>query len=148
MSATFRTSLTALQRAQKTSKGAPAYSRLINRPLGRVFAAWTQQIDGSSQGVYARPYVEGSGWGTTASIAATTNSSAYYPDVVTDADRKAFLQRVAWVARAIEMSYYPQCDPTSWACTSGSSASAWIANSWAVPSVSAAWPRRWTRSAS
>lgn len=39
MSATFRTSLTALQGAQKTSKGAPAYSRLVNRPLGRVFAA-------------------------------------------------------------------------------------------------------------
>ena len=39
MSATFRTSLGALQRAQKTSKGAPAYSRLVNRPLGRVFAA-------------------------------------------------------------------------------------------------------------
>lgn len=39
MSATFRSSLTALQRAQKTSKGAPAYSRLVNRPLGRVFAA-------------------------------------------------------------------------------------------------------------
>ena len=39
MSATFRTSLSALQRAQKTSKGAPAYSRLVNRPLGRVFAA-------------------------------------------------------------------------------------------------------------
>lgn len=39
MSATFRGSLTALQRAQKTSKGAPAYSRLVNRPLGRVFAA-------------------------------------------------------------------------------------------------------------
>ena len=36
---TFRGSLTELQRAQKTSKGAPAYSRLVNRPLGRVFAA-------------------------------------------------------------------------------------------------------------
>jgi phosphatidylglycerophosphate synthase len=39
MTATFRTSLQQLQRAQKTSKGAPAYSRLVNRPLGRVFAA-------------------------------------------------------------------------------------------------------------
>jgi len=36
---TFRSSLNALQHAQKTSKGAPAYSRLVNRPLGRVFAA-------------------------------------------------------------------------------------------------------------
>lgn len=39
MTETFRTSLRQLQRAQKTSKGAPAYSRLVNRPLGRVFAA-------------------------------------------------------------------------------------------------------------
>ena len=39
MSATFRTSLTALQQAQKTSKGAPAYSRLVNRPFGRLLAA-------------------------------------------------------------------------------------------------------------
>jgi phosphatidylglycerophosphate synthase len=39
VSATFRTSLTALRRVQKTSKGAPAYSRLVNRPLGRFFAA-------------------------------------------------------------------------------------------------------------
>ena len=40
---TFRSSLAALQRAQKTSKGAPAYSRLVNRPLGRVFAAVAHQ---------------------------------------------------------------------------------------------------------
>lgn len=39
MSATFRTSLTALEQAQKTSKGAPAYSRLVNRPFGRLLAA-------------------------------------------------------------------------------------------------------------
>lgn len=44
MSATFRASLVALQRAQKTSKGAPAYSRLINRPLGRVFAAFAHVL--------------------------------------------------------------------------------------------------------
>jgi phosphatidylglycerophosphate synthase len=35
----FRDSLEALKRAQKTSKGAPLYSRLINRRLGRLFAA-------------------------------------------------------------------------------------------------------------
>jgi phosphatidylglycerophosphate synthase len=47
MSQTFRTSLTALQRAQKTSKGAPAYSRLVNRPLGRVFAALAHILGGT-----------------------------------------------------------------------------------------------------
>ncbi len=31
--------LTALAGAQKTSKGAPAYSRFVNRPIGRLFAA-------------------------------------------------------------------------------------------------------------
>lgn len=35
----IRAALSALSRAQKTSKGAPAYSRFVNRPLGRVFAA-------------------------------------------------------------------------------------------------------------
>lgn len=35
----FRTALASLRAAQKTSKGAPAYSRYVNRPLGRVFAA-------------------------------------------------------------------------------------------------------------
>ena len=35
----FKPALRQLASAQKTSKGAPAYSRFINRPLGRVFAA-------------------------------------------------------------------------------------------------------------
>jgi phosphatidylglycerophosphate synthase len=35
----FREALTALRHAQKTSKGAPAYSRLVNRRLGRLLAA-------------------------------------------------------------------------------------------------------------
>ncbi len=35
----FRAGLDALRRAQKTSKGAPLYSRLVNRPFGRVLAA-------------------------------------------------------------------------------------------------------------
>jgi phosphatidylglycerophosphate synthase len=35
----FREALAGLRHAQKTSKGAPAYSRLVNRPLGRLLAA-------------------------------------------------------------------------------------------------------------
>lgn len=35
----FVASINELQRAQKSNKGAPLYSVLINRPLGRVFAA-------------------------------------------------------------------------------------------------------------
>jgi phosphatidylglycerophosphate synthase len=35
----FRTTLRTLARAQKGNVGAPAYSRFVNRPLGRVFAA-------------------------------------------------------------------------------------------------------------
>ena len=35
----LRAALGALAQAQKTSKGAPAYGRFVNRPLGRVFAA-------------------------------------------------------------------------------------------------------------
>lgn len=36
---TYATSLTQLRGAQKSSAGAPAYSRYVNRPLGRRFAA-------------------------------------------------------------------------------------------------------------
>lgn len=36
---TFGTALGDLSRAQKSNKGAPAYSRFVNRKLGRVFAA-------------------------------------------------------------------------------------------------------------
>lgn len=35
----FGAALSSLAAAQKSSKGAPAYSRFVNRPLGRVFAA-------------------------------------------------------------------------------------------------------------
>jgi len=35
----YRAALTALRSRQKTSKGAPAYSRFVNRPLGRRLAA-------------------------------------------------------------------------------------------------------------
>lgn len=41
---TFRESVTALRQAQKSSSGAPAYSRFVNRPLGRVFAAAAHQL--------------------------------------------------------------------------------------------------------
>lgn len=41
---TIRQSIVALQRAQKPSSGAPAYSRFINRPLGRVFAALAHSV--------------------------------------------------------------------------------------------------------
>lgn len=40
---TFSDSLSRLRSAQKTAKGAPLYSLLINRPLGRVFAAGADQ---------------------------------------------------------------------------------------------------------
>lgn len=36
----FRESLTALRSAQKPSRGTPAYSRWVNRPAGRLVAAW------------------------------------------------------------------------------------------------------------
>lgn len=36
---TFRASVHALREAQKSSSGAPAYSRFVNRPLGRLLAA-------------------------------------------------------------------------------------------------------------
>lgn len=40
----FRDSLTRLRAAQKSSKGAPLYSLLVNRPMGRVFAAAAHQV--------------------------------------------------------------------------------------------------------
>lgn len=39
----YRESVRALKEAQKSSSGAPAYSRFINRPLGRRFAAAAHQ---------------------------------------------------------------------------------------------------------
>ncbi|MQY03995.1 CDP-alcohol phosphatidyltransferase family protein [Actinomadura macrotermitis] len=39
MSASFRDALVRLNSAQKTAKGAPAYSRFVNRRLGRLLAA-------------------------------------------------------------------------------------------------------------
>lgn len=40
----FVEAVRSLSRAQKSNKGAPIYSRLINRPLGRVFAAFAYQL--------------------------------------------------------------------------------------------------------
>jgi len=40
----FRAAHAELRRAQKSSKGAPAYSLFVNRPLGRVLAAATFQL--------------------------------------------------------------------------------------------------------
>ena len=44
---TFRGAWQMLGSAQKTSKGAPAYSRFINRPLGRALAALAYVLDHS-----------------------------------------------------------------------------------------------------
>jgi len=40
----FSASLAQLRNAQKSSKGAPIYSVLVNRPMGRVFAAMAHQV--------------------------------------------------------------------------------------------------------
>lgn len=40
----FSDSLRRLQQAQKSNKGAPLYSVIINRPMGRVFAAFFHQV--------------------------------------------------------------------------------------------------------
>lgn len=40
----FGASIRALRNAQKSNRGAPLYSRLVNRPLGRVFAAAAHQL--------------------------------------------------------------------------------------------------------
>lgn len=58
---------------------------------GHVFAAWSQQIDGSSQSVNASRYAAATGWGAIATIATTSNSSSYYPEVAADADGNALL---------------------------------------------------------
>lgn len=41
---TFRDGYRRLKQAQKSSKGAPMYSLIVNRPLGRVFAALAYQL--------------------------------------------------------------------------------------------------------
>ncbi|TXJ04386.1 MAG: CDP-alcohol phosphatidyltransferase family protein [Aeromicrobium sp.] len=40
----FGENLTALRSAQKPSRGTAAYSRLVNRPLGRIVAAWAHSV--------------------------------------------------------------------------------------------------------
>ncbi len=43
MTASFTDSVRALRTAQKSNRGAPLYSRFVNRPVGRVFAALAHQ---------------------------------------------------------------------------------------------------------
>ncbi|GAA4422123.1 CDP-alcohol phosphatidyltransferase family protein [Georgenia halophila] len=43
-STTFADSVRALRAAQKSNRGAPIYSRLVNRPLGRLLAALAHQL--------------------------------------------------------------------------------------------------------
>lgn len=49
----FTDSLHRLKGAQKSNKGAPLYSVLINRPMGRVFAALAHQLGMTPNGVTA-----------------------------------------------------------------------------------------------
>lgn len=49
----YRWALTELNQRQKTSKGAPAYSRYVNRPLGRRLAALAYQLNMTPNGVTA-----------------------------------------------------------------------------------------------
>jgi hypothetical protein len=56
-----------------------------------VIAVWTQQISNSSQGVYTSRYHIGLGWSAAATLATTTDSSAYYPQVAADGDGNAMI---------------------------------------------------------
>lgn len=49
----FSDSLSRLRNAQKSNKGAPLYSVVINRPMGRVFAAVAHQLGMTPNGVTA-----------------------------------------------------------------------------------------------
>ena len=50
---TYRASLAALARAQKTTRGAPLYSRAVNRPLGRRLAALAHVVGATPDQVTA-----------------------------------------------------------------------------------------------
>src|SRR5215213_8858275 len=52
-SGSFRESLYRLKSAQKSSRGAPIYSRVVNRPLGRLFAALAHKVGLSPNDVTA-----------------------------------------------------------------------------------------------
>lgn len=56
---------------------------------GEVRAIWSQQVTNSTQGVYTRQYVPGTGWATATTLTVTTDSAAYYPQVAGDADGNA-----------------------------------------------------------
>ena len=47
----FGDSLNRLKNAQKSNTGAPLYSVLVNRPMGRVFAAAAHQVGLTPNGV-------------------------------------------------------------------------------------------------
>jgi len=66
------------------------YSATVDS-TGAVLAAWTQQVTGYSQSVLVSRYDAGAGWSAATTIATTTNSSAYYPQVAADADGNAML---------------------------------------------------------
>ena len=75
---------------ENSAENVSEYSLTVNKE-GVIFAAWTQQITGWSQGVYASRYDAGAGWSATTTLATTTNSSAYYPTVAADADGNAMI---------------------------------------------------------
>ena len=75
---------------ENSTESISEYSVTVNN-TGVVLAAWTQQITGSSQGVYVSRYDAGAGWSAATTLATTTNSSAYYPTVAADADGNAMI---------------------------------------------------------
>jgi hypothetical protein len=75
---------------ENSTESVSEYSVTVNN-AGVVLAGWTQQITGSSQGVYVSRYDAGAGWSAATTLATTTNSSAYYPQVAADADGNAMI---------------------------------------------------------
>jgi hypothetical protein len=75
---------------ENSAESVSEYSVTVNN-AGVVLAAWTQQITGSSQGVYVSRYDAGAGWSAPTTLATTTSSSAYYPQVAADADGNAMI---------------------------------------------------------
>lgn len=72
--------------------------------LENVFATWSQQLTGSSMGVYARRFDATTGWGATATLDTTSNSSAYTPEVAADADGNALVVWGQYVGSSLEWS--------------------------------------------
>jgi hypothetical protein len=93
---------------ENSTENVSEYSVTVNS-AGAILTAWTQQVTPWSQGVFVSRYDAGAGWTAATTLATTTNSSAYHPQVAADADGNAMIVWGQYDGSTLNVysSYYP-----------------------------------------